>query len=630
MSDNFITNKIRNSTTCKILAYACSNDYNQLQKSHHLQLLSGIIGEKISDDKLGNSSYITKKNGATLTVYFGSHANCKVTCDDVNLLLLFLPVNQNVLHASYSEKVRNITATQGRPIWKKAVIILTGIEVNSYSHIHCQENVVRTKALLDSWKGHLQQATSSTEVQVLLAGRQDQPDLPNPHQKWFSRLCFCCFKSLDVEAMPAMLKFVQNRIANNISSSAILTTPFHQQHIEVRENSVNLPKSTKVALGIGGGGAITGAAAAGATTGALIGALAIGIPSFGLAAGLGLLIGGLIGGGAGAGIASAAVGGAYAAARNQQQQEIPTQDLRTYYAELLCRLPRISAYLTEWTARQVNCRIVVAGIRGEGVSTLAAAIVGQNPQPNMELYENQMEASANLVVQDFPNFKNDADLNAKARQLTELMKNKHLLVFCVPMTSCKETFKSSSHAKYLQRLCNEDRNILSNTVIALTHANEMCAAMEGQEKQPQTTFQQYFGDEVKEWKAKIMSVLAGCTVSNHCDVDKVPIIPAGNVKPSIDLSENRQPSPATQCHWRSELLLYAMQATKPEGVPTLIRINERRIQKLPNEYCDLNQIHKPLIVEARCSMFSKVGLRDKKKIGEAIGLIHGVNDKQKI
>ena len=85
---------------------------------------------------------------------------------------------------------------------------------------------------------------------------------------------------------------------------------------------------------------------------------------------------------------------------------------------------------------------MVTGIKGEGVSTLAAALAGTNSQPNM-LYERQMEARANLVVHDFPNFQHDTDWKAKARQLVKLVKNKHLLY---SEESSKQTFVSS----YLQ------------------------------------------------------------------------------------------------------------------------------------------------------------------------------------
>ena len=69
-----------------------------------------------------------------------------------------------------------------------------------------------------------------------------------------------------------------------------------------------------------------------------------------------------------------------------------------------------------------------------------------------------------------------------------------------------------------------------------------------------------------------------------------------------------------------------MSATKPEGLPALIRINRRQVQQQPNKYPDIDTVHE-LITEAQCSMFSKIGLKEKKDPGEIIGVIMGMNDK---
>ena len=625
ISDGFnLVRFTKNGDTCNILVLVHSDSYNQVQNNCNLQLLSGIIGEDISADKLQLSSYSTKKNGATVTIHFHSHADCDVTSDDVDLLLLFLPVNRGALHTSYTDTIRDIEEKRGELIWNNAAIVLTGVDVTLESGV---DTAARLKELQATWKSHLQQTANSTQFEVLLAGRQDQPDLPKPHQKWFSKLWFSSFRALNVRAMPALLKFAQNRVSNSSASGDIQCLPFFQQPIEIKEGEVTLSMSAKLALGIGGGGAIAGATAAGATTGALIGALAIGIPSFGIAAGLGLLIGGAVGGGIGGGIAGAAVGGAFLAARNQQQQEIRTRHQKTYYAEILTRIPRISGHLNKWARRQTTCRIVVAGIRREGVSTAAAAIVGRNPLHSNDYYEHQIYRTAKLVIHDFQSFQQDRDREDKAKQLVKLMRSNDLLVFCIPMTSSKQNFVRSSNAVYLQRLRTLDKNTLSHTVIALTHANEMRCVMEGQNEQPQISFRQFFNDEVEAWKTQIKSVLRGCNQSDNCDFSKTPVIPVGASEPSIDLSDNDPPTPATQYYWLSQFLLHAMSATKPEGLPALIRINKRQAQQQLNEYSDLDLAQK-LITEAQCSMFSKIGLKEKKDPGEIIGVIMGMNNDQ--
>ena len=629
ISDGFnLVQYTKNGDTCNILVLVHSDSYNQVQNNCNLQLLSGIFGEDISADKLQLSSYSVRKNGATVTLHFHSHADCDVTSDDVDLLLLFLPVNRSALHTSYTDTIRDIEEKRGESIWNNAAIVLTGVDVTlEQDQGSGVGTAVRLKELQATWKSHLQQTANSTRFQILLAGRQDQPDLPKPHQKWFSQLWFNSFRALNVRAMPAMLKFAQNRVSNRIASGDIETVPFYQQPIEIKEGEVTLPMSAKLGLGIGGGGAIAGATAAGATTGALIGALAIGIPSFGIAAGLGLLIGGVVGGGIGGGVATAAVGGAYHIAKNQQQQEIRVRNQKLYYAELLTRIPKISNHLNQWARGQTTCKIVVVGIKQEGVSTAAAAIAGQRLLYANDYYEYQTHERAKLVIRDFESFQRDKDREAKAKQLVKLMSSNDLLVFCVPMTSSKQNFVRSSNATYLQRLCALDKNILSHTVIALTHANEMQRVVEGKNEQPQISFRQFFNDEVEAWKTQIKSVLRGCNQSDDFDINGVPIIPVGASELSIDLSDNDPSTPATQYYWLSQFLINAMSATKPEGLPALIRINKRQVQQQPNEYPDIDTVRE-LITEAQCSMFSKIGLKEKKDPGEIIGVIMGMNDQQ--
>ena len=140
-----------------------------------------------------------------------------------------------------------------------------------------------------------------------------------------------------------------------------------EQHIQV---SIQLPQSMRIGLGLGGSTAITGAAGIGATIGAAIGALAIGV---GVAAGTGLALGAVIGGGLGASIAGAVVRRSYKAAKDKQMEEITATELKLYYAELLSRIPKMSAYLTTWAEKQINFKIVVTGVKGEGVSTVLSS-----------------------------------------------------------------------------------------------------------------------------------------------------------------------------------------------------------------------------------------------------------------
>ena len=71
------------------------------------------------------------------------------------------------------------------------------------------------------------------------------------------------------------------------------------------------------------------------------------------------------------------------------------------------------------------------------------------------------------------------------------------------------------------------------------------------------------------------------------------------------------------------MLLLAMPATKAEGLPALIEANQQRIS---SRLCHYPDNAPELIIKAKCSMFSKAGLQDKKQPGEAIGMILGVKE----
>ncbi len=226
----------------------------------------------------------------------------------------------------------------------------------------------------------------------------------------------------------------------------------------------------------------------------------------------------------------------------------------------------------------------------------------------------------NLLVYDFQGFPKVGDEQLKAKELVDFQnsKNTHLLVFCIPMTSLKEDFVHSPHVKYLERLCEVNDKIPCNTVIALTHANEMRAEMNERNDLSQTSFHQFFRNELESWKHQIAMVFEKYIHIDNEITEKIPVIPVGNLEPVIDLSDNETPTPATQYHWLSELILHAMPATKVEGLPALIEANQQRIS---SRLCRYPDNARKLIIKAKCLMFSKAGLQDKEQPGEAIGMI---------
>ena len=632
---------IRKSNAWRILVNGVNNCYTQEQDNHHWSVLCGIIGEQVSEDNRILPNFICrKKNGVIVTIQFGDNAECEVTAEDVDLLVFFLPINGNLLDRKFAQKVSEITTKRNAMIWKHSIIILTGVDRTVESgNLKRGEAPLYLKTNLEQWTQGIQQAlndnnVSETEVPIIPAGRREQPDLPKPYEKWFLHLWHGCFTSSKVDSIPAILKLAQGRIRNDVKNTEIVERDFYKQYIRANENSVDIPRKIKVGFGLGGSAAIIGGAAIGATTGGLIGGLALGIPTLGIAAEAGAVVGAVVGAGVGITIAGAAVGAASKGlkAKNTRQQqtevtapvEIEESELKQYYQALITHLPMICTNLTNWARKQSCCRVVVIGVEGEGVSTVCAALVGKTPSEGhgkIHLHQTGSKTT-NFVVYDFPGFPKVKNKHPKARELVSFQNSKktHLTIFCIPMTTRESP---SLYIECLKCLCERDEKFLSNTVIALTHANQMRAKKRGENVQ--TSFPQFFNEQLIKWKNQIKEKLPTETHIEKAVAEKVPVIPVGNVNPSIDLSDNEQPSPTTQYHWLSELLLHAMPVIKLEGLPTLIKINRERIDKQPNEYQNQDRARE-LIADAQISMFSSIGNKQNQHPGEAIGLIFGEND----
>ncbi len=407
--------KIAASSKWRILVYGINESGQQEANEPHMHLLSGILGKKITPEELTFPNFHFPSNGVTVTVHIGSHSDCKISHDKVNLMVYFISVNRKIVNHSHVVKIGEITTARGAMVWKHSVIVFTGVDVIADAYaLKTGDVATRLEGILDSWTTTVQQALDSAianeevgikpeEVLLRPAGRQNQLDLPIPHTQWFSLLWLGCFLSSKVNSTPAILKVAQGRIANIVTDSDIDQLQLFEQHIQVKENSIQLPQNKRIDLG----SAIAGAAVVGATIGAVIGTLAIGVPLFGVAAGTGLVLGAVIGGGFEVSIAGAALGGNYKVAKDKQMEKIDTSELKLYYAELLSRIPKMSAYLTTWAEKQLNYKIVVTGVKGEGVSTVAAALIGKPPRESGSglLYLQQIiRMKANLLVYDFQGF----------------------------------------------------------------------------------------------------------------------------------------------------------------------------------------------------------------------------------
>ena len=657
----------------------------------NLPLLCGILGKELPADTLTAKSQSFIKNGVTIEIHNGEHAECNKTSEHIDLLLVFVSINGQILdRKKVEETIAVVTAKHEAMIWKHSIFVFTGANA-VVAELQLQGNTsARFETAMSIWgeeiKKYLQLAIENADgvavddvVNCIPAGSQEEPDLPHLYKKWLSVLWHACFFASKDDSMPAILKISQNRITyNDVTRRELTRKPFHEQIIYTP--AINLAYMITLRPKVAGGSAVTGAC-----IGAIIGAFALGIPTLGIGTKSGIVLGAVIGGGVGGGVVGAAIGieavskklkGLAEVDRNKtaaRKRVEEASQLKLQLMEVLHHFPYISAKLQDWVKlkylveKPINCKIVVTGVIGEGVSTVAAALIGKESRPNgTDLYMQQIvPGKANLLVNDVKGFPVRGHLQKRAQEIVAFSRRNgiHLFIFCIPMTSIKDDFIYSPHIEALKRLTEEEPDILFNTVIALTHANEVG---DNYTPSPDRSKKEFFNSELVRCRQKIGTELNKYIRLTEDEAAKVPIIPVGNIEPSIDLSK---PEQHHYYYWLSKVLLHAMSVTKPDGLPALIKYNRRRINDCPDEYADEARIQHPaeenleasevngnqnqeapeengdqnqevdrrdptteakrLLVEAQCSLFSGMGLKwYKNAFGETVGLIMGVNEDQ--
>ena len=246
---------IKESQEWRILAYSA----NKEQSDHHMSLLCGIIGKQIPPSDLKKAAFQFQKNRVRVTVHFGSHADCKVTYEDVDLMLFFTAVNSDcqIIDRSSIALIEQISESRGAMIWKHSVAILTGVDViiDTIGWLNPQVST-RQGILLKTCTSQIQEAlelalgnhVNPTDVLIIPTGRQDRPDLPKPHAKWFTQLWHGCFLTSNKKSSAALLKVAQERISYRVPNYSIKKVPFHEQPIEVEKRGLFQKRKNDTAL----------------------------------------------------------------------------------------------------------------------------------------------------------------------------------------------------------------------------------------------------------------------------------------------------------------------------------------------------------------------------------------------
>ena len=560
-----ILSKIESSKEWHILVYGLNNLGLDEQNIHHMSLLSGIVGETIGPDQRQKSNFTikTKIYGVTVKIYNGSHAECKVSHEDIDLLIFFIPVvNKVVIDPSHIAQIVKITKSHEAMIWKHSIAVLTGLDKTATSFEMDRYTDARFETVLLVLTSQIQHAlkaavhTEDFDILFQPAGSQQTPDLPK-NKKWFAILWRNCFLRSKISSMPAILKIAQGRLfykSTRTSSNVLKEKEFNEQPIQIEEKELQTTQA--VAL---------------------------------------------------------------------SDQE---KNLTIHFTSLLAAIPKVRDSMQAWTQGKTYCNVIFAGMEDEDITTVTGALKKQEFVSSLTWSHIPRQLySPTINVWEF-RLPRVCRREIKAKELLDFDwypgRELHLLAICIPMNDNPNDFQDSAHACFLRHLCEMRESIISSMVIVLTHANKIQDVKTSRNECSQTNLQQFFKNELEQWKRNIRELLTRKIHFRQEEAEKVPIIPVGNDELTIDLSDNVQSTPETQYHWLSELLLHALPATKENGLPTLITINQKRMKERSNEYVDYDKAMK-LVIEAKCSLLSNVGLRLKEHPGNAIGMILGLN-----
>ena len=300
----------------------------------------------------------------------------------------------------------------------------------------------RIRSALNNYIG-----VAANEVLIRPAGNMSAPDLPNPHEKWFSLLWHGCFLSSKVDSLPAILKISQDRLKYDVKTKEIRDVPFHEQPISTYHGLLG---KIKLAFRIAGAtGAIARVSESGERVGALVSALACGVSSSGVAAGTGLLLGGSPGEDFKASMAVTDLAGK----NDSKNDSNPVVNKKLGYAQMVTKFPKVSRELKTWASKRTTSKLVVTGMFREGVSTAATALTGVKAINNVFNLPASTEARLNVEVYDCEGFQEDfKTMSQKAKEVINFQSKKVLLIFCVPVTATRQEFVYSFHMKVLERL----------------------------------------------------------------------------------------------------------------------------------------------------------------------------------
>ncbi len=257
--------------------------------------------------------------------------------------------------------------------------------------------------------------------------------------------------------------------------------------------------------------------------------------------------------------------------------------------------------LEDWQKESNEVKILITGKTGTGKSSLLNTFLGSNiadegdslyPETKVVTeYPNKLIGDVRLRVWDSPGLEDGSQNDAKyIEQIKRMCGDVDLIIYCIRMSQAR-LVSNGPDCISMKRLSQDNAlggNMWNNTVIVLTFANvtekKVKYAEHISDPDSPVSIQQFFREEFADVKQTILSRLINDVGLPEELASSIPILPCGyktcSTLPDIHTSDG------SRTFWLSDLWIQALEVTKLNAQPAMIKLNENRIVEYEKEYTD--------------------------------------------
>ncbi len=273
--------------------------------------------------------------------------------------------------------------------------------------------------------------------------------------------------------------------------------------------------------------------------------------------------------------------------------------------------PAVYKKLRTWQDESKSVNILVTGKTGTGKSAIINSIVGMQVtkegdtlKPQTKKIERTIKqvGDVQLQVWDSPGLQDGTKNEAGyVCEISTMCSAFDLIVYTMRMTQTK-ILKDDADCRSMKILSQPDAlgpNMWHNVIIVLTFANiaesmiAECKVDDSDSTLIDVKIQKIFRDDVESSISAIRTVLIESVGLSQKLAESIPIVLAGySTDPATLPKYSGGICDGKRYHWLSDLWLKALQVTKLDAQPAMIKLNEHRMAESQMEYEWQTEIHK--------------------------------------